>query len=187
VARIAIEPYSESWARDFTRLGRRLRELLGDRALRIDHIGSTAVPELAAKDRIDVQIAVADLADANPLGGAGFVELAPVADHQPPGDAGAASEWEKRLFQTADDQRRANIHVRVTGRANERYALLFRDYLRAHPAAVAAYAELKRRLAAKLGDIRRYAEVKDPACDLIIVAAEEWAAATDWEPGPSDA
>jgi GrpB-like predicted nucleotidyltransferase (UPF0157 family) len=187
VARIAIEPYSESWARDFTRLGRRLRELLGDRALRIDHIGSTAVPELAAKDRIDVQIAVADLADANPLGGAGFVELALVADHRQPGDAGAASEWEKRLFQTADDQRRANIHVRVTGRANERYALLFRDYLRAHPAAVAAYAELKRRLAAELPDIRRYAEVKDPACDLIIVAAEEWAAATDWEPAPSDA
>jgi GrpB-like predicted nucleotidyltransferase (UPF0157 family) len=187
VARVAIEPYSESWARDFTRLGRRLREPLGDRALRIDHIGSTAVPGLAAKDRIDVQIAVADLADANPLGGAGFVEFAPVADHRPPGDAGAVSEWEKRLFQTADDQRRANIHVRVTGRANERYALLFRDYLRAHPAAVAAYAELKRRLAAELGDIRRYAEVKDPACDLIIVAAQEWAAATDWEPGPSDA
>jgi GrpB-like predicted nucleotidyltransferase (UPF0157 family) len=187
VARIAIEPHSESWARDFTRLGRRLRELLGDRALRIDHIGSTAVPGLAAKDRIDVQIAVADLDDANPLGGAGFVELAPVADHRPPGDAGAASEWEKRLFQSADDQRRANIHVRVAGRANERYALLFRDYLRAHLAAVAAYAELKRRLAAELRDVRRYAEVKDPACDLIIAAAEEWAAATDWEPGPSDA
>jgi GrpB-like predicted nucleotidyltransferase (UPF0157 family) len=187
VARIVIEPHSASWGRDFTRLGRRLRELLGDRALRIDHIGSTAVPGLAAKDRIDVQIAVADLADANPLGGAGFVELAPVADHRPPGDAGPASEWEKRFFQSADDQRRANIHVRVAGRANERYALLFRDYLRAHPAAVAAYAELKRRLATELRDIRRYAEAKDPACDLIIAAAEEWAAITDWEPGSSDA
>jgi GrpB-like predicted nucleotidyltransferase (UPF0157 family) len=187
VARIAIEPHSESWARDFTRLGRRLRELLGDRALRIDHIGSTAVPGLAAKDRIDVQIAVADLADGNPLGGAGFVELAPVADHRPPGDAGAATEWEKRLFQSLNEQRRANIHVRVAGRANERYALLFRDYLRVHPAAVAAYADLKRRLAAELRDVRRYAEVKDPACDLIIAAAEDWAAETDWEPGPSDA
>jgi GrpB-like predicted nucleotidyltransferase (UPF0157 family) len=186
VSRVAIEPHSESWARDFTRLGRRLRDLLGDRALRIDHIGSTAVPRLAAKDRIDVQIAVADLADANPLG-VGFVEFAPVADHRPPGADGAASEWEKRLFQSGEDQRRANIHVRVAGRANERYALLFRDYLRAHPAAVAAYAELKQRLAAELRDVRRYAEVKDPACDLIIVAAEEWAAATDWQPGTSDA
>jgi GrpB-like predicted nucleotidyltransferase (UPF0157 family) len=187
VARIAIEPHSESWAGDFTRLGRRLRELLGDRALRIDHIGSTAVPGLAAKDRIDVQISVVDLADANSLGGAGLVEVAPVSDHRPPGEAGAASGWEKRLFQSADDERWANIHVRVAGRANERYALLFRDYLRAHPAAVAAYAELKRRLAAELRDIRRYADAKDPACDLIIAAAEEWAAATDWEPGPSDA
>jgi GrpB-like predicted nucleotidyltransferase (UPF0157 family) len=51
---------------------------------------------------------------------------------------------------------------------------------------VAAYAELKRRLAAELRDVGRYAEVKDPACDLIMVAAEEWAAATAWRPGPSD-
>ncbi len=74
VARISIEPYSDAWAHDFARLARRLRSVLGERALRIDHIGSTAVPGLAAKDRIDVQVTVAQLDDANPLGGAGFEE-----------------------------------------------------------------------------------------------------------------
>jgi GrpB-like predicted nucleotidyltransferase (UPF0157 family) len=186
MARVTIEPYSQRWSGDFARLARRLRDVLGDRALRIDHIGSTAVPGLAAKDRIDVQVAVAGLDDANPLGAAGFVELGPFEDHRPPGTDSGSEEWQKRLFQTDDTERPANIHVRVDGRANQRYALLFRDYLREHPAAVAAYAELKRRLAAELRDVRRYADVKDPACDLIMVAAEDWARATGWQPGPSD-
>lgn len=180
--RVTIEPYSERWPGDFERLARAIRAALGERALRIDHIGSTAVPGLAAKDRIDVQVAVADLTDANPLGAAGFVEFAPVADHAPPWAEHDPGEWQKRLFQSADAQRAANVHVRLDGRANLRYALLFRDYLREHPAAVAAYAEFKRRLAGELRDIGRYADVKDPACDLIMVAAEDWARATGWSP-----
>jgi GrpB-like predicted nucleotidyltransferase (UPF0157 family) len=65
------------------------------------------------------------------------------------------------------------VHVRVEGRPNQRYALLFRDYLRAHPDAAAAYAALKRALAALGIDREVYADVKDPACDLIFVAAED--------------
>jgi GrpB-like predicted nucleotidyltransferase (UPF0157 family) len=187
VVRVVIVPYSERWPGEFARVGRRLRAVLGDRALRIDHIGSTAVPALDAKDRIDVQVVVADLGDANPLGGDGYVEFAPVADHEPPGAEAVPANWTKRLFQNPPDERPTNIHVRLDGRPNARYALLFRDYLRAHPAAAAAYADLKRRLAAELPGLDRYTDVKDAACDLIVVAAEDWAAATGWEPGPSDA
>jgi GrpB-like predicted nucleotidyltransferase (UPF0157 family) len=133
VARVVIVPYAERWPGEFARVGRRLRGVLGERALRIDHIGSTAVPGLDAKDRIDVQVVVADLGDANPLGGAGFVEFAPAADHEPPGAETTPGDWTKRLFQNAPDERAANIHVRLEGRPNARYALLFRDYLRAHP------------------------------------------------------
>jgi GrpB-like predicted nucleotidyltransferase (UPF0157 family) len=187
MSRVVIKPYSERWPGDFARLGRRLRAVLGDRALRIDHIGSTAVPGLDAKDRIDVQVVVADLGDANPLGGAGFVEFASVRDHEPPGSDGARDGWQKRLFQSPPEERPANVHVRVEGRPNARYALLFRDYVRAHPPAAAAYAELKLRLAEEVPGIGPYTEIKDAACDLIAVAAEEWAASTNWEPGPSDA
>jgi GrpB-like predicted nucleotidyltransferase (UPF0157 family) len=191
MARIEIAPYSAAWPREFQRLACSIRSALGDRALRIDHIGSTAVPGLDAKDRIDIQVTVASLDEANPLGAAGFEEFSTHPDghrdHRPPGADGPDEDWTKRLFNTPGTEKQANVHVRVEGRANQRYALLFRDYLRAHPAAVEAYAELKRRLAAELRNVGVYADVKDPACDLIIVAAEDWAEATGWEPGPSDA
>ncbi len=76
--------------------------------------------------------------------------------------------------------------MRVQGRANQRYPLLFRDYLRAHPATAEAYAELKRRLAQNLAAPKTYPDVKDPAVDLIYFAAEDWARATNWQPGLSD-
>ena len=77
--------------------------------------------------------------------------------------------------------------MRVQGRANQRYALLFRDFLRTHPATAAAYGELKRQLAQHLADIQTYTDVKDPAVDLIYFAAEDWAAATGWQPEPPNA
>ena len=77
-----------------------------------------------------------------------------------------------------------NVHVRELGRLNQRYASLFRDYLRADRAAADSYGELKGALAvAARGDWDMYYAVKDPACDLIIVGAEEWALRTAWDCG----
>lgn len=186
MARAKIEPYSDTWPRDFARLAKLIRSTLGDRALRIDHIGSTSIPGLDAKDTIDIQVTVADLDDAQSLLAAGFQGFVVAGDHRPPGEPGPEEDWHKRLFLQPDHERRSNIHVRVEGRPNQRYALLFRDYLRTHPRSAEAYAELKRRLAAELRDTATYSEVKDPACDLIAVAAEDWAAGVGWAPGPSD-
>jgi GrpB-like predicted nucleotidyltransferase (UPF0157 family) len=73
------------------------------------------------------------------------------------------------------------VHVRIAGWPNQRYALLFRDYLRAHPLAAAAYARLKRGLSERFGDdLRAYTELKDPVCDVIVAAAEDWASAGRW-------
>ncbi|HET8851853.1 MAG TPA: GrpB family protein [Ktedonobacteraceae bacterium] len=58
---IVISPYDPQWPLEFRQLGMPLRAVLGDLALRVDHIGSTSVPGLAAKDVIDVQITVAAL------------------------------------------------------------------------------------------------------------------------------
>jgi GrpB-like predicted nucleotidyltransferase (UPF0157 family) len=188
VSRPQIVPYSRHWPAAFEAMARKIRAALGAEALRIDHIGSTAVPGLPAKNVIDIQVAVADLGAADALAAAGFRPFAGVLeDHRPPGDDHPEAEWSKRLFVEPPDERRANVHVRILGHANQRYALLFRDYLRLHPATAEAYAELKRRLAALMPDTNTYADVKDPAVDLIALAADDWAAATDWEPGPSDA
>jgi GrpB-like predicted nucleotidyltransferase (UPF0157 family) len=143
------------------------------------------VPGLAAKPVIDVQVTVRELAGAAPLRDAGFEEKVGFGDHRPPGAAGPETDWQKRFFNPTSG--RANVHVRVEGRPNQRYPLLFRDYLRAQPEAARAYEELKRGLARHLPDTGTYADVKDPACDLIAIAAEAWAGATGWEPGPSDA
>ena len=188
---VIITPYDPRWPLEFGAIGIALRTALGDDALRIDHIGSTSVPGLAAKDRIDVQVAVANFDRFDEIRprveALGYQARPFVADHEPPGWQGPPGQWEKRHFTSPPQIRATNIHVRILGNANQRYAVLFRDYLRAHPKSAAAYGELKRRLADNLRDIDLYPDVKDPACDLIAVAAEDWADVTSWRMGPSDA
>lgn len=161
----------------------KLRTALGDLALRIDHIGSTSVPNLAAKDVIDIQVTVAELSPnvSRAIVAAGFTARPNFnRDHVPPGCADNAADWTKLLFNEPPGERRMNVHVRRAGAANQHYALLFRDYLIAHPQTAAAYAELKRRLAEHLADPATYPDVKDPAVDLIFLAAEDWACTSGW-------
>jgi len=187
---LSIVPSKADWSTEFKQIAVGLQQGLGRLALRIDHIGSTAVPGLAAKDVIDVQVSVAALDEyvIAAMRTLGYRQPAGVwRDHCPPGGPEAEAEWSKLLFVEPEGQRRMNVHMRVLGRANQRYALLFRDYLRAHIAMAAAYGQLKQRLAEHLADAQAYPDVKDPAVDLIYLAAEDWAAATGWQPGPSDA
>jgi GrpB-like predicted nucleotidyltransferase (UPF0157 family) len=185
---IEIVDYQERWPNEFAEIAQQLREALGNLALRIDHIGSTSVPGLAAKDVIDIQVTVEKLEPSLiPLITSLGFEHPPYyedhhhhADHQPPGYSTAEEEWRKFFFHRPQP-RRVNLHVRVLRKANQRYALLFRDYLRSHSASVEAYAELKRGLAANLTDLGTYSDVKDPACDLIVIAAEAWALQTHWQ------
>jgi len=187
---VEIVPYKNSWPSEFRAITASLRQGLGELALRIDHIGSTSVPGLAAKDVIDIQITVAELDHQllSAMLALGYSQPHGIwRDHHPAHMEGPETEWEKWFFKPPAGQRRTNTHVRVQGRANQRYPLLFRDYLRAHPATAESYAELKRCLAQNLADPLTYPDVKDPAVDLIYHAAEEWAAATRWQLGPSDA
>ena len=187
---IQIEPYKPIWREEFFALGRAIRQALGDLALRIDHIGSTAVPDLAAKDIIDIQVTAASLDPAieQALNHVAYKRIEGITqDHVPPEAAMYADEWRKWLFKPTADQRPVNVHIRVSGRANQRYALLFRDYLRAHSATAQAYAQVKVALAKyHPDDTDAYYDVKDPVCDIIIGGAEEWAAAVQWGAGPTD-
>jgi GrpB-like predicted nucleotidyltransferase (UPF0157 family) len=181
---IAIVPYDERWPGEFDRVATVLRRALGAQALRVDHIGSTSVPGLSAKDVIDIQVSVREFAPAisDALLAAGFVRYPDVtADHVPPGFDGVPGEWSKWLFVQPQGQRRANIHIRRVNKPNQRYALLVRDFLRANPTVAKAYADLKTRLAAALANPADYPEVKDPAVDLIYLAAEVWADRAGWQ------
>jgi GrpB-like predicted nucleotidyltransferase (UPF0157 family) len=185
---IEIVPYDTRWPGAFAALARPIAEAMGDLALRVDHIGSTSVPGLAAKDIIDIQVTVADLADeaiVTSLAALGFTQHPTITgDHIPPGLSEAEADparWRKRYFRAPEGMRPMHLHVRQAGLPNQRYPLLFRDYLRATPTAAGAYRQIKEALARlHPDDVEAYYDVKDPACDLIVGAAELWAAQMGW-------
>ena len=161
-------------------LGQESSRGVGDIALRIDHIGSTSVPGLAAKPIIDIQISVAALEPVEPyrlpLEGLGVVFR---ADN---------TELTKRYFREPPGSRRTHIHVRRAGSWAEQFALLFRDYIRTHEEDARLYAKLKRRLAGEYGENRRgYTEAKTPFIWEVMYRADRWSQEIGWQPGPSDA
>jgi GrpB-like predicted nucleotidyltransferase (UPF0157 family) len=184
---ITIVRPDPTWAAQFEKTAEAVRRIVGDTVIRIDHIGSTAVPGLASKDVLDIQATVAgepQLDDAAELlVGADWELRPPRRDHLVPGLPPEELQWVKRLVVEPMYRRRVNLHIRVDGHANQRYALLFRDYLRAHPDTAAAYGNFKQRAAAlPFDNVGDYADLKDPVCDLIYLPAEEWAARTGWKP-----
>ena len=184
---IQIVPYQEDWSQRFVTFGRRLREASGADALAVHHIGSTSVPGLAAKDVIDVQVTVADfsLPFREAFEDSGLTFRAIDRDHCPPGLALAPEQLEKRYF--SSDSPRLHVHVRIRDRFNQRYALICRDYLRTHPMAADAYAEIKRQLARYFpDDVAAYYDIKDPVFDVMMAGGLEWAEAVNWRQPPSD-
>jgi len=186
--RPVVVDYTGDWPARAAALIATLRDQLGARAARIEHIGSTAIPGMAAKDVLDLQISVTSLEDAalefdQPLGSLGFRRTPYERDHVPAGWPDDGREWVKRFWARRDHpDGDVNLHVRLVGSPNERLALLFRDWFRTHPEATPAYARFKRSLAAAVPDIAIYTDIKDPVVDLVITVADTWAADTAWEP-----
>lgn len=177
---IVVVPYSSTWPNLFSKLGAVLRQALSETALRIDHIGSTAVPGLDAKPIIDVQISVASFEPLDvyrtPLEREGFVFRVDNPDRT------------KRYFREKPGERRTHIHVRRAGSWSEQLTLLFRDYLRTHQADAQQYAEIKYHLAEIYRDNRlAYTDGKAPFIWEVMVNANKWSQECGWEPGPSDA
>lgn len=186
--RPVVVDYTGDWPGRAASLIPTLRDQLGAGAERIEHIGSTAIPGMAAKDVLDLQVTVTSLEDAarnfdQPLGSLGFRRTPYERDHVPAGRQDDGRRWVKRLWaRRGHPDGDVNLHVRLAGSPNERLALLFRDWFRAHPEAVPAYAAFKRSLAATAPDIATYSDIKDPVVDLVVSVAETWAAGTGWRP-----
>jgi dephospho-CoA kinase len=163
------------WPAQAARLIARLQLLTG--GLRIDHIGSTSVPGLPAKDIIDLQMTVSSLEQADslaePLSAAGF----PLRERK--------QDVRKTFHNSADPGRHANIHLRVQDSPYWRNALLFRDWLRAEESERESYLELKQDIAKRFAgadNLTEAAAAKDSWFDDALPRAGKWAAATNWQP-----
>ncbi|MDF0698112.1 GrpB family protein [Rhizobium sp. MC63] len=184
--RIEIEEPQQSWAEDFAALKRAIM-LVAPAGAYLHHIGSTAIPGLPAKDIIDIQLTVNDLADVDveAFEQVGFEHRPIVIDHCPPGVKLAEGELHKAFYRSRG--RPANLHIRENGRFNQRYSLLCRDFLRAHGTAANAYALIKQRLAQRFpDDVDFYYDIKDPVFDIIMDGANEWARLIGWSEPPAD-
>ena len=193
-----LVPYDPGWPDQALRITARLDTACGHRALRVDHIGSTAVPGMDAKDVIDIQVTVDSLATADDLAEALLTAGYPRVEHitadvsKPDGRSTVAAFdhvddaglWHKRFHASADPGRPTNIHVRVAGRPNQQFALLFTDWLDENPAARSDYLAAKRAAAAHArSDLGAYAAAKEPWFLDGYRRAWAWADATGWQPG----
>jgi dephospho-CoA kinase len=178
-----VVPYDPTWPDGAARLIARIRRAVEDGAARIEHIGSTAVPGLPAKDVIDLMVGVPDLAAADGLRpgleAAGFVRVEGLTRDNPHAAVdGDATRWTKRFHASCDPGRPVNVHVRVVGGPGWRLAVLMRDWLRADPQARAEYAALKSSLAARGLSSGDYAEAKEPWVAGAVPRALAWHVST---------
>ncbi len=184
---VVVTPYQSQWISDFMQIARHIRDVVNGAAIRIDHIGSTAVPGLAAKDVIDIQITVADLEKADglirPLIAVGFRQGTTFEYDEFHGKPETDVELRKLYIREPEGERRAHIHIRELGRFNQQYALLFRDYLRASKVVRDEYECLKQRAAHLFPDsVDGYLYLKEPVFHIIYEAACLWASTVGWVP-----
>jgi GrpB-like predicted nucleotidyltransferase (UPF0157 family) len=168
---VRIVEYDPAWVESAAAEIGRIGVAVGEGAVRIEHVGSTAVPGLAAKPIVDLQLSVADVGARSlyvvPLEGLGYL-FAP----------DPASPDFHFFGLPAERPRSHHLHVCQAGSEDERRHLAVRDYLRAHPEEVAAYAELKRTLVARApGDRLAYIAGKDEYVAALERRALAWAAA----------
>jgi len=169
---LEVVAYDPSWPGRYEQWRDRLDGQLADTALRIEHVGSTAVCGLPAKPTIDIQISVTNLDDESryvaQIGQAGVQLRSRDALH--------------RFFRPfAGQPRDVHVHVCQAGSDWEREHLLFRDYLRGHVDARDAYVKIKWAAAQVWSDDRiAYAEAKTGVVLDLLTAAETWARANSW-------
>jgi GrpB-like predicted nucleotidyltransferase (UPF0157 family) len=162
-AAIILAGYDRDWAALFAREARRIRHLLSDRALLLEHVGSTSVPGLAAKPVIDILLVVADPADEPawlpPLEEAGYRLVI-----REPG------WYQHRALKGPDTN--INLHVHPPGSPEIGRHLLFRDWLRAHDDDRDLYEQTKRELAGRTWKyVQNYADAKTEVIEAILAKA----------------
>lgn len=167
---IVIEAYCQEWPERFKQEAQMIRQTIEPYITVIEHIGSTAVPGLAAKPIIDMLISVKSLADTPhfipPLEQLGYVYV-------PEYEAGLP----ERRYLYKQDNGEDTFHLHMVEPESDFFCrhLAFRDYLRAHPESVAEYASLKIKLAREFGSDRNgYTDAKSDFIQSIERKALAW-------------
>jgi GrpB-like predicted nucleotidyltransferase (UPF0157 family) len=137
---MSVADHDPCWAKLYEAEIARLRTVLGGEIVRAHHIGSTAVPGLAAKPVIDILLEVRDPVRLDGLDGA-MREIG----YEPRGEFGIPG---RRYYPKGGDERTCHVHAFAAGDAHIAEHLAFRDYLRAHPDVATDYERVKRRAAA---------------------------------------
>lgn len=160
---ILIADYDPTWPALFEREAERIRRALGDRVVALEHVGSTSVPGLAAKPRIDVLLVVPDSSDepayVPALEAAGYV----LRIREP--------DWHQhRVLKGPDTD--VNLHVFSPGCVEIERMLRFRDWLRANDVDRALYERTKRELATRpWKHVQHYADAKTEVVEQILARA----------------
>lgn len=163
--RVILVPYNPDWPRRFDEERSILAAVFAGGEAVIEHVGSTAVPELGGKPIIDVMVGLRTLADIEAripaLEAVGY-EYVQEYEKQLP---------ERRYFRKPRLGPRAfHVHCVIDGSEFWLRHLAFRDYLRAHPECASAYYKLKRDLAKRLNK-EEYTEDKSPFIEAVLAAA----------------
>jgi GrpB-like predicted nucleotidyltransferase (UPF0157 family) len=137
--RVVVVDYDAEWPRLFEKRRTAIWPAVADVALRIEHVGSTSVPGLAAKPIVDMTIVVARRDDV----AVAIARLATLGYHH----KGNLGIEDREAFDEPPDLPRHNLYVCPEGTLGVVNQVAVRDYLRAHPDAARRYGELKKRLA----------------------------------------
>lgn len=161
---VELVPYDPGWPRDFDRIRIGLEHLLAGYVVTIEHIGSTAIPGIAAKPLIDIDIILRSAADI-PLA----TRILLKQGYEPRGNRYDDDVW---AFMRRDGEPPERVYLCPPNNRTHERRMIFRDYLRAHPAAAVAYAKLKLELAGiHRHDGDRYTAEKRRFIDAIIAKA----------------
>ncbi|MDL0138078.1 GrpB family protein [Halobacterium salinarum] len=163
---VELEPHDSAWHDAYKREAQRLRELVGDRVLDFQHVGSTAVDGLPAKPVIDVLAVVDDDSTADDLA---VVLAAHGYEHRPNDDV------PDRVFLAKGPRSERTHYLSLVTRDSDCYReqIAFRDALRSSPDRREEYAELKRELAAEHADDRRaYTAAKSASIERMLALVD---------------
>ena len=137
-SKVQVVDYDPEWPSLFDREQRRIRGILGETVLQLDHVGSTSVPGLAAKPIIDIDLTVADSGNET--------DYLPALEDQGYRLVIREPDWEEHRALKGPDTN-INLHVWSTGADEPRRHLLFRDWLRTHDSDRLLYDTTKRDVA----------------------------------------